>query len=94
MSEIDRTESKQNTKNPLTPEQRRARKRRKAEYQTVFINGKQKRVRREPVVEGLPVDEFLRRHADPVLLHRLGRWERIEQPEQKESSDPPFGSNR
>ncbi len=61
-------------KNPLTPEQRRERKRRKAEYQTVFVNGRQNRVRREPTIEGLPVEEFLRRNGDRVTFHRLHRW--------------------
>ncbi|MEI8311162.1 MAG: hypothetical protein WCH98_10435 [Verrucomicrobiota bacterium] len=43
----------------------------------VFINGKQKRIRREPTVEGLPVDEFIRRNADPIWLHQAGDWEEI-----------------
>jgi len=43
----------------------------------VFINGKQKRVRREPTVEGLPVDEFIRRNADPIWLHQAGDWEEL-----------------
>lgn len=62
-------------KKPLTAAQRAEKKRRKAEFMTVFINGKQKRVRRPPMIEGLPVDEFIRRNADPLWLHRHGYWE-------------------
>lgn len=65
-------------KKKLTPAQRRERKRRKEEFQTIFINGKQKRVRREPMVDGLPVDEFIRRNADPIWLHQHEMWEYME----------------
>jgi len=37
---------------------------------TIFINGKQKRVRRPQTIEGLDVDEFIRRNADPIWLHQ------------------------
>jgi hypothetical protein len=38
-------------------------------------NGKQKRVKRPPTVEGLEVDEFIRRNADPIWLHQIEKWE-------------------
>lgn len=65
-------------KKKLTPEQKRAKKRRKEQFETVFINGKQKRVRREPRIDGLPVDEYIRRNADPIWLHQHGMWECME----------------
>lgn len=43
----------------------------------VFVNGKQKRVPRPQLIEGLPVDEFIARNADPVWLHQMGMWEYI-----------------
>ena len=46
--------------------------------QTIFINGKMKRIRRPPMIEGLTVDEFIRRNADPIWLHQEGLWEYIE----------------
>jgi len=64
-------------KRKLTSAQREAKRRRKAKTMIVFINGKQKRIRREPTVEGLPVDEFIRRNADPIWLHQAGDWEEI-----------------
>jgi len=36
---------------------------------TVFINGKQKRVKRPQTIDGLDMDEFIRRNADPIWLH-------------------------
>ena len=42
---------------------------------TVFIHGKQKRVPRPPTIDGMPVDEFIARNADPIWLHENGMWE-------------------
>jgi hypothetical protein len=42
---------------------------------SIFINGKQKRVRRPQAVEGLPVDEFIAQNADPIWLHQNELWE-------------------
>ncbi len=42
---------------------------------TIFINGKQKRVKRPPTVDGIPVDEFIRNNADPIWLHQNEMWE-------------------
>ena len=61
-------------KRKLTAAEKREKKRRKAEYETVFINGKQKRVKRR-TVEGKDVDEFIRQNADPVWLHQNEMWE-------------------
>ena len=42
---------------------------------TLFVRGKQKRVKRPPTVEGTDVDEFIRGNADPLWLHRNQMWE-------------------
>jgi hypothetical protein len=67
-------------KRKLTAAERRAKKERKKKYQWIFINGKQVRVKRPPTIDGLPVDEFILRNADPIWLHQNGMWEYI-QPE-------------
>ena len=59
----------------LTPAQKAEKRRRKAEFETIFVGGKQKRVRRRPLVEGLDPSEFIRRNADPIWLHQHGLWE-------------------
>ncbi|MFG0267199.1 MAG: hypothetical protein ACF8AM_18925 [Rhodopirellula sp. JB055] len=67
-------------KRKLTAAEKRAKKERKKKYQWIFINGKQVRVKRPPTIDGLPVDEFILRNADPIWLHQNGMWEYI-QPE-------------
>ena len=55
------------------------------EYTTIFINGKQKRVKRPPTIEGMDVDEFIKRNADPLWLHQNEMWECI--PTEKEDDE-------
>jgi len=62
-------------KRKLTTEQRAAKRRRRAEFMTIFVNGKQRRVRRPPTIDGMDVDEFIRRNADPLWLHQNELWE-------------------
>jgi hypothetical protein len=62
-------------KRKRTAAEKRARRERKRKFMTIFINGKQKRVPRPPLIDGLPVDEFIARNADPIWLHENGFWE-------------------
>jgi hypothetical protein len=64
-------------KRKLTAAEKKARKKRRAEFMTIFVNGRQKRVRRPPTIDGLPVDEFIRQNADPMWLHQHEMWEYI-----------------
>lgn len=57
---------------------------------TVFINGKQKRVPRPPMIGGVPVEEFIARNADPIWLHQCGLWEYMP-PEDLEAESQPLG---
>jgi len=70
-------------KKKLTSAQKRARKKakedRKRKYMFVFINGKQVRIRRPEMIDGLEVDEFIRRNADPLWLHQNEMWEYIDE---------------
>ena len=68
-------------KKKLTPEQKAAKKKRQEEYMTVFMNGKQKRIKRPPKIDGMDVEEFIRRNADPIWLHQNEMWEYIDQNE-------------
>jgi hypothetical protein len=61
----------------LTAAERRARRERKRKFMIVFVNGKQKRVPRLPLVGGQPVDEFIARNADPIWLVEEGFWEML-----------------
>jgi len=80
-------------KRKLTPAEKAEKKRRMREYTTIFVNGKQKRVKREPTVDRIPVDEFIRMNADPIPLlqnemyEELYQWEQ-QQEEKQEASQP------
>ena len=58
-----------------TAAQKRARRLRKEQFMMIFINGKQKRVPRPPSIDGMPLDEFIARNADPIWLHENGLWD-------------------
>jgi hypothetical protein len=82
-------------KKKRTPEQKREKKRRREEFETIFVNGKQKRVRREPRIEGTSTDDFLRRNADPVWLHQNEMWECMDSGPEGEPPEPyPDGKTR
>lgn len=53
---------------------------------TIFVNGKQKRVKRPPTIDGIPVDEFILQNADPIWLHQNEMWEYIEHPEDEDKN--------
>ena len=59
----------------LTEKQKAEKTRLRQEYEWVFINGKQKRVRRPRTIDGMDVDEYIRQNADPIWLHQEGLWE-------------------
>lgn len=65
-------------------------RRRQKEYMTIFINGKQKRVKRSPTIESMDVDEFIRRNADPIWLHQNEMWEYMEGFQDKGDDDERF----
>ncbi len=62
-------------KKELTAKQESEKARLRKEYVWIFVGGKQKRVRRPPMIDGMGVDEFIRRNADPIWLHQEGLWE-------------------
>ena len=66
-------------KRKLTARERAEKKRRRQEFMTIFIHGKQKRIRRPPQIDGMDVDEFIRQNADPIWLHQNEMWECIEE---------------
>ena len=74
-------------KKKLTPSQKAAKKKRQKEYMTVFMNGKQKRVKRPPTIDGMSVDEFIRNNADQIWLHQNEMWEYIDIDEDEENHE-------
>ena len=74
-------------KKKLSPAQKAAKKERQKKYMTIFINGKQNRVKRPPTIDSIDADEFIRRNADPIWLHQNEMWEYIEQPEDDDNEE-------
>lgn len=79
-------------KKKLTAAQRAAKKQRKEDFMTVFMTGKQVRVRRLPTIDGMDEEEFIRQNADPIWLHQHGYHEILHERETKENEEPPCES--
>jgi len=65
-------------KRKLSAAEKAAKRKRNQEYETIFINGTMKRVKRPPTVEGMSVEDFMRANADPIFLHQEEMWEYLE----------------
>lgn len=76
------------TKRKLTAAEKAAKKQRKREFETVFLNGRMKRIRRPQMIDGTSVDEFVVRNADPLWAHQNEMWELIEIIENRNGDDP------
>jgi len=75
-------------KRKLSTAEKARKQQRREKFMTVFLNGKQKRVQLPPTIEGMNVDEFIRRNADPVWLHQNEMWELMNtEPENDAGSD-------
>jgi hypothetical protein len=68
-------------KRKLTPAEKARKKKRQLEYMTIFINGKQKRVKRPPTIDGIDLDVFIQSNADAIWLHENELWEDIDSEE-------------
>ena len=62
----------------LTAQQKAVKKRRALEYMSVFVGGRQKRVKRPPMIEGMSVEELIGNNADPLWYHQNEMWDAIE----------------
>ena len=69
------------TKQKRTPADKTQKKNRQMEYMTIFIDGKQKQVKRPPTIEGIDLDGFIKRNADPIWLHQNEMWENMDSEE-------------
>jgi hypothetical protein len=82
-------------KRKLTLREKAEKRKRNREFMTIFVNGKQKRVRRPPTIEGISVDEFIRQNADPIWLLQNEMYELLEEElneiKQNESPGPRDG---
>ncbi|MCD4818063.1 MAG: hypothetical protein K8S23_05185 [Candidatus Cloacimonetes bacterium] len=74
-------------KKKLTTAQKRAKKKaneeKRKKYEWVFINGKQVRIKRPEMIDGMLVDDFILQNADPIWLHQNEMWEYIQTEEEE-----------
>jgi hypothetical protein len=75
MSKAKKKREEAHPKRRRTAAEKRARRERKKKSMRIFINGRQKRALRPQWIDGLPVEEFIARNADPIWLHENGLWE-------------------
>lgn len=71
-------------KQKLTTKEKAEKKRRRKEYMIIFVRGKQKRVKRPQLIEGISVEEFISQNGDPLWYHQNEMWEEIEWNEENE----------
>lgn len=62
-----------------TSAEKRARRANKKKFMTIFLNGKQKRVLRPLLIDGLDVETYVARNADPIWLHQNELWELMQE---------------
>ena len=66
----------------------KAKKRKNREFDIVFMNGKQVKIRREPTIDGQSVDEFIRHNADPIWLLQNEMYELLDEHESGKDKTP------
>ena len=72
-------------KRKLSSSEKAKKKKRQQEFMTIFLNGKQKRIKRPQTIDGMSIEEFIRNNADPIWLHQNEMWEEMD------SDDTIFG---
>ena len=73
-------------KRKIAAAEKSKKKQRQKEYMTIFINGKQKRVKRPQEIDRLSVNEEYLRNADPIWLHQNELWEYIQEEDSQNKS--------
>lgn len=71
---------------PAEPERRRIGRGR---FASDAVGGRRKRGRREPEIDGMPVEEFIRRNGGPAALHGEELWWLIEEENDPHTPDDP-----
>ena len=62
-------------KRKLSAEEKAKKKQRQQAYMTIFINGKQKRVKRPQTIANMAIDEYIVLNADPIWLMQNEEWD-------------------
>jgi len=59
----------------MTAAEKRAKAERRKKYEWVFVKGKQVRIKRPEMIEGMLVDDWIERNADDIWLTQNGMYD-------------------
>lgn len=62
-------------KRKMTAAQKRAKAERQKKYEWVFMNGKQVRIKRPEMINGMLVDDWIEQNADDIWLTQNGMYD-------------------
>lgn len=62
-------------KKKMTAAQKKAKSDRQKKYEWVFMNGKQVRIKRPEMIEGMLVDDWIEQNADDIWLTQNGMYD-------------------
>ncbi|WP_185236546.1 hypothetical protein [Teredinibacter franksiae] len=74
-------------KKKLTTAQKKVKAERQKKYMWVFMNGKQVRVKRPEMIDGIPKDEWIEQNASPIWLHQNEMWDVLDARESLEQNE-------
>ena len=74
-------------KKKLTAAQKKAKAERQKKYMWVFMSGKQVRIRRPEMIDGIPKDEWIEKNASPIWLHQNEMWDILDARESQEENE-------
>ena len=74
-------------KKKLTTAQKKVKAERQKKYMWVFMNGKQVRVKRPEMIDGIPRDEWIEQNASLIWLHQNEMWDVLDARESLEQNE-------
>jgi len=74
-------------KKKLTTAQKKVIAERQKKYMWVFMNGKQVRVKRPEMIDGIPRDEWIEQNASLIWLHQNEMWDVLDARESLEQNE-------
>ena len=74
-------------KKKLTAAQKKSKAERQKKYMWVFMSGKQVRVRRAEMIDGIPKDEWIEQNASAIWLHQNEMWDILDARESQEKNE-------
>ena len=84
---MNNAQSKKEAYNCSEARKKKTKEENRKKYLWVFLNGKQVKIKRPPMIEGIVAEEYIQQNADPIWLHQNGMWEYIRDVGEKHEAD-------